>query len=227
MKMMNKRLREENVWLSEVAQKYGFGRIAEMSPIKSNADGVGWCLAKYLTKSELPESWGRCRSYELCGEVKKHIGSQFQWVSSATWMFRRKLEFVADYLHFDGYEDFAEFLGPRWFHYIREEVNALRMPYHKAMSDPRNYKSGCTVSLFRMCEKSGFRRLNPDAWTNPDDYQATKRALESIHRRCDEILQEQIENRPLQEVPPPPEKVWVDVPNEPWHRELVEVESPF
>ena len=89
------------------------------------------------------------------------------------------------------------------------------------------YKRGTARHLFKYAEDTGFRSLNPDAWFDKADYQKTRVALGEISRVCDEILQEQVEFRPIDDSPPPPEKIWVDVPNEPWHKQRVEVDAPF
>jgi hypothetical protein len=196
---MNKACREENLWLSESVQRYGFGKIASVEPVKKNLQAVAKYLSDYLTKSPLPESWGRRRSYELCGEIKRQIGSSFHWCTPSSWIRRQKLALVEDHLCFDP-GDLLEFLGPGGYYFIEGDLSSMRLPFEEALRDPKMFADGTPRMLYDNV-KDRVRGLRREAWGSRGDadYRATMRGLSSISRKVSEMMRDECRDHPRPE----------------------------
>jgi hypothetical protein len=59
-------------------------------------------------------------------------------------IYRTRLKLAASMLHFDGYDDFEDYLGPRWHCYLSDIIATIPMPLRFARGD---FESGLAARL--------------------------------------------------------------------------------
>ena len=112
--------------------KYNFG-IAHITPVR-NSEAAAVYQAKYLTKADpsggkyADEDKGR-RTFRMFGKMPRKCSLQHQPLTPSSFIFRRKLEHAANLLGMSKYDDYADTLGPRWFHYLGDAIQDLPALY--------------------------------------------------------------------------------------------------
>lgn len=121
----NQALRKEWQFWREKAKGYGFGRV-ELLPIKSNSDGIGWYVAKYIKKHvahKLPQDKGarilRFIGFKPSERVAK---SKFSWANENGAKWRKGLKRFAQCYGLKSTDDLSRVLGPRWAHVLQYRI---------------------------------------------------------------------------------------------------------
>jgi hypothetical protein len=84
-------------------------------PIKKTGEPLARYAAGYLSKS-----WGRVppgrksRLVRLSRTLSRNISMRFSPNTLGNLIYGTRLKLAAAMLHFDGYDDFEDYLGPRW-----------------------------------------------------------------------------------------------------------------
>lgn len=121
-------LRAEWSYLREHLEKYGFGKIHHLTPIKSTIEAASRYVAKYITKgvsTRTNDDKGRRFSRFLgfhCGERKAF--ARFAWNTLNGKLWRLK---AAEMCRQYGccMEDLEELLGPRWCFYLQDAIMSM------------------------------------------------------------------------------------------------------
>ena len=124
----NTYLRGEWSFWRKTAKQYGFGR-TELLPVKSNAEGIGKYVGKYIAKHTENRDW-RDKGVRLVRYSNgARIGTtRFQFVSkgSAEWRSKvAKFAEVASQLFgepIENLDDLSRVVGKRWAYRFREEI---------------------------------------------------------------------------------------------------------
>ena len=122
----------KNEFSPETMAKYGFG-IAHVMAIR-NGKAAATYTAKYLTKEQdfdpryNDEDKGK-RSYWVFGEGHRACGLRHTPVTKTSLKWRRKVEFAAYELGFTRYDDFQNYCGPRWFHFLGDAIQDIPWEY--------------------------------------------------------------------------------------------------
>lgn len=117
------------IWaeLRKVLPKYNFGR-HELLPIRSNAEGISYYMAKYLIKgfeNRLPEDKG-VRLYS-CSHKMVMSTPKFSWLTENSKLWRENVEILANYvIHTDDYWDISERFGKRWAYHLRDSIHNIK-----------------------------------------------------------------------------------------------------
>lgn len=116
--LRNEALAAEWRMLREIACKYRFGRI-ELLPIRKTGEALARYLANYLSKSfKLIPPGKKHRLVRLSRGVSRQFSMSFSILSLGNLIYRTRLKMAAAMLHFESYEDFADYFGPRWNYYL-------------------------------------------------------------------------------------------------------------
>ncbi|HEX3716571.1 MAG TPA: hypothetical protein VH595_01275 [Verrucomicrobiae bacterium] len=140
----NEALATEWSHLRGVCCKYRFGR-AELMPIKKNGEALARYVAGYLAKSWARVPSGRkSRLVRLSRSLSGNITMRFSPNTLGNLIYRTRLKIAASMLHFDGYDDFEDYLGARWHCYLSDIIAAIPMPLRFAKGD---FESGLAARL--------------------------------------------------------------------------------
>jgi hypothetical protein len=108
--------------------KYRFGRV-ELMPIKKTGEAVARYVAGYLTKSWESVPVGRkSRLVRLSRTLSRNISMRFSPNTLGHLIYRTRLKLAASMLPFDGYDDFEDYLGPRWHCYLGDIIATIPVP---------------------------------------------------------------------------------------------------
>jgi hypothetical protein len=145
-KFRNEALAAEWSALRAVCCKYRFGR-AELMPIKKTGEALARYVAGYLAKSWARVPSGRkSRLVRLCRGLSGSITMRFSPNTLGNLIYRTRLKLGASMLHFDGFEDFEDFLGPRWHCYLSDIIATIPMPFRFAKGE---FESGIAAIRLR------------------------------------------------------------------------------
>jgi hypothetical protein len=133
--LRNEALAAEWQALREIACKYRFGRI-ELLPVKKTGEALARYLAAYLSKSfKVIPSGKRHRLIRLSRGISRQFSMTFSIWNLGNLIYRTRLKMAAAMLHFQDYEDFANFFGPRWHYYLGDLIAAIPVPMVFAKGD--------------------------------------------------------------------------------------------
>lgn len=124
----NTYLRGEWAFWRKTAKKYGFGR-TELLPVKSNAEGIGKYVGKYIAKHTEHRDW-RDKGVRLVRYSSgARIGTtRFQFVSKGSAEWRSKVAKFAEIASelfgepIKNLDDLSAIVGKRWAYQWREEI---------------------------------------------------------------------------------------------------------
>lgn len=123
----NENLRAIWAELRSVLPKYNFGR-HELTPIRTNAEGISSYMAKYLIKgfgNRLPGDKGM-RLFS-CSRKMVMSTPKFSWLSEGSRLWRSNVQLLANYVvHTDDYYDISERFGNRWAFHLRDSITNIR-----------------------------------------------------------------------------------------------------
>jgi hypothetical protein len=123
--------REWALWRS-VAPAYGFGR-HRLEPIRTNGEGIGRYLSKYLTKG-LEARWEADKGAHLVsfigygkkGEASLRKASlKFSFNSEGSWTWRRKVETFSSLYGVKDWEGLRLMFGVRWAYELYSQIQAM------------------------------------------------------------------------------------------------------
>lgn len=106
----------------------------QMEPLRSNSEGCGKYLSKYLDKgfqtnrinAELQKrKVERRRLVGKGGKANRAASSRFSWNSCGGMLWRARLAKIADHFGFEDLDRFAKRWGPRWAYKIKELITLL------------------------------------------------------------------------------------------------------
>jgi hypothetical protein len=124
--------------------KYRFGRV-ELMPIKKTGEALARYVAGYLAKSWARVPAGRkSRLVRLSRGLSGNISMRFSPNTLGNLIYRTRLKIAASMLHFDGYDDFEDYFGPRWNCYLSDIIATIPMPLRFAKGD---FESGLAARL--------------------------------------------------------------------------------
>ena len=109
-------------------------------PIISTPQAMAMYVSKYIGKgfeNRRPEDKG----VRLVGCSKRVTGvcsERFSWVDGAGSLWRTKLSILAEMLHFESTNDFAQKFGPKWAYHLRPAIELLILPYYETMKLARS-----------------------------------------------------------------------------------------
>lgn len=124
--------------LSSVSKE--IGRI-QVEPIRSNAEGVGKYLSKYLQKGVMyRKAWSNGEKTRLWAKSKgaaRRVSCQFAWNSDRAREWRGKLALVGEHFGVQ-YGEMKERFGPRWAYHFGQGIRALSLhqPFYGAFNAP-------------------------------------------------------------------------------------------
>jgi hypothetical protein len=105
--------------------KYRFGRV-ELMPIKKTGEAVARYVAGYLSKSWERVPVGRkSRLVRFSRTLSRNISMRFSPNTLGNLIYRTRLKLAASMLPFDGYDDFEDYLGPRWHCYLGDIIATI------------------------------------------------------------------------------------------------------
>ena len=129
--LRNEALAAEWKALREVACKYRFGRV-ELLPVKKTAQAVGFYLGDYLVKTyNLIPPGRKCRLVRFSQRINQAICTKFSIRSLGNLIYRTRLKIVARMLNFQNYGDFAEYFGPRWHFYLKNDTGQTHLNFFR------------------------------------------------------------------------------------------------
>lgn len=108
----------------------------QMEPLKSNSEGCGKYLSKYLDKGfitnrkKAEEKGAKVEKRRLVGKGSKATraaSSRFAWVSEGGRIWRAGLAQIAEHFELKDLEGFSDLWGPRWAYHLKDWVHLL--PY--------------------------------------------------------------------------------------------------
>ncbi len=110
----------------------GIGRI-QVEPIRSNAEGVGKYLSKYLQKGVLyRKAWSNGEKVRFWGKSKdapRRVSCQFAWNSPKATMWRGKLAMVAEHFRVSDFGGFSRRWGSRWAYWLGPCIREIDSDY--------------------------------------------------------------------------------------------------
>lgn len=123
----NPELRRMWAELREAVQKYGFGWIVSVEPIKSNSDAISRYVGKYVSKhleNRIAEDKGaRLINYSQ-GFLRD--SPKFQWKTENSYLWRQKVRYFAAIHGCDDLYQLTDKLGSNWaFRYLDDISNVL------------------------------------------------------------------------------------------------------
>ena len=122
------------IWatLREVLPRYGFGR-HELTPIRTNAQGISTYMAKYLFKNfhnRLPEDKG-LKLYTSSSKMGSSV-PKFSWLTDNSKQWRKNVKFLANFvLRSDDYYSLQDAYGKKWAFHMRDSIINL----HETMKE--------------------------------------------------------------------------------------------
>jgi hypothetical protein len=126
--LRNEALAVEWTELRTACCKYRFGRV-ELMPIKKTGEAVARYVAGYLSKSWERVPVGRkSRLVRLSRTLSRNISMRFSPNTLGNLIYRTRLKLAASMLPFDGYDDFEDYLGPRWHCYLGDIIATIPVP---------------------------------------------------------------------------------------------------
>jgi len=72
-------------------------------------------------------------------------------------IYRTRLKMAASMLNFQGYEDFADYFGPRWNYYLGDIIAAIPVPMKFKKGD---FQSGLAVKILNDFAENPFPYLD-------------------------------------------------------------------
>jgi hypothetical protein len=165
----NEALAAEWSELRAVCCKYRFGR-AELMPIKKTGEALARYVAGYLAKSWARVPSGRkSRLVRLCRGLSGSITMRFSPNTLGNLIYRTRLKLAASMLHFDGFEDFEDYLGPRWHCYLSDIITTIPVPLRFAKGD---FESGLAARLLNEYAADPYPYLDEGAQKKIDTAQS-------------------------------------------------------
>jgi hypothetical protein len=114
--------------LRKICCKYHFGR-SQLLPIKKNGEAVARYVAGYLSKSWARVPPGRkSRLVRFSRGLSGSISMRFSPNTLGNLIYRTRLKLAASMLPFDRYDDFEDYLGPRWHCYLGDVIATIPVP---------------------------------------------------------------------------------------------------
>lgn len=125
--------------LVHVGKRYGFGKIAECDPIKSNREGVARYVCKYVSKHfaqrQDRDKGARLRSYWGSARREKVASCLFSWGGKGGergWLWRAKLNRWGEWngISQGDTSELKRRFGPRWAYHLAPFINATPLDYY-------------------------------------------------------------------------------------------------
>jgi hypothetical protein len=156
-------------------------------PVKKTAEAVGFYLGDYLVKTyNLIQPGQKCRLVRFSKGINQAIKTKFSIRSLGNLIYRTRLKIAARMLNFQDYGDFAEYFGPRWHFYLKNDLAWIPMPF--------KFQKGAF--------ESGLAgQVLPDYGERPEIYldERGKTKLGDVSRglwrRLEEVLEESVDLR--------------------------------
>lgn len=129
----SKGMREEYAWLKRQGQRYGFGVVVNVQPVKSCDQAIAKYLAKYVSKHvgrrELRDKGARLVAYwGTAAKTREVCSSRFSWTSPRARLWRWQVgEFARRHGCTDG-AGLAVLFGKRWAYWQRTAIMAIEPP---------------------------------------------------------------------------------------------------
>ena len=143
------RLRSEWAFWRRKAPRFHFGR-CELTPIRTNAEGISRYLGKYITKhlgQRKAEDKGirlvrysglkKNASNQVVSLPSNRVCSRFTWVSPGATLYRWKLgAFARAFGCTDGnYQArFKEWFGPKWAYHLKVVICSIKLPVYPSLA---------------------------------------------------------------------------------------------
>lgn len=126
--LRNEALAAEWRALRQVCCKYRFGRV-ELLPVKKTGPAVARYVAGYLSKSfQFVPPGRKHRLIRYSRGVSSRLNMRFSVRCVGNLIYRTRLKLAASMLHFEDYEDFADYFGPRWYFYLGDIIASIPVP---------------------------------------------------------------------------------------------------
>jgi hypothetical protein len=157
--LRNDALAAEWTALRQITCKYRFGRI-ELLPIRKTSEALARYLAGYLSKSfKLVPAGERCRLIRLSRSLSRNFSMQFSIWSLGNLIYRTRLKMAATMLHFEDYNDFANYFGPRWNYYLGDLIASIPVPMVFGKGD---FMSGVAIKILNDFAENPFPYLDEE-----------------------------------------------------------------
>ena len=138
----NTYLRGEWAFWRKTAKKYGFGR-TELLPVKSNADGIGKYVGKYIAKHTENRDWKDKGVRLVRYSSGARVGTtRFQFVSKGSAEWRSKVAKFAEVSSMmfgeaiENLDDLSRVVGKRWAYRFREEILNIDVDWDYSKGKP-------------------------------------------------------------------------------------------
>jgi hypothetical protein len=143
---LNPACRSAWAWICQRREKYGFGRVGQVLPIKSTGEAVARYVSTYIAKHvdqrRQEDKRARLRAYWGTARVHRRCSLRFSWAGVGGWLWRAKLAGLSKLNGVGDADEWNRRFGPRWAYHLKEYVLNFPLSFWPTAAHARTDRHG-------------------------------------------------------------------------------------